>query len=213
MTTLPYDVLTKIFGYLDDISDSGWTFALSGSRFRLKAKSSFTSIDDVLHFKAIHPAKSVFLKIREYTPTFDNVYEYVVETVETQYKMPEIQDVYFHSRYVCCSFVHPIKHTQRIAYIESRVMHNLNNSCFLYGSVFNSDGKECMHIVSGFGPDEETNIINIEFTPYIFEAKLEYNGDYILADELMNGPGEEDELVDEEDGPEPAEPYELQMYM
>ena len=216
MTFIPTEILCKIFGYLDDISDSGWTFVFNkNGHARFTAKSS-SGIHAILQFKSVHIPRQVLMRIQEYNIN-GHMVSYSIPGIEYPYlTSKEIQERNHGSGYfcdhVCYSFKHPYFAIDMFAYMEKRCYYNIPEFYYQTGSVYNKTRMNSIYFVYGIGENEEDpNTVRIDITPPV-ESFLEYNGDYIGAENLMNSPPEEDpqdllEIDNYDDIPE------LQMYM
>ena len=215
MSVIPTDILCKIFGYLEDISDAGWTFVFKNGLARLTAKSS-SRIHAVLQFKSTHTTRQVLMRIREYNAN-GTMIPYTVTGIECPYLISEEIKNHNHTRgyvcdYACYSFKHPYFAVDMFAYTETRFYYSLPGSHYQTGSVYTKKHNNHIYFVYGTGQDKEPNTVRIDLAPPLFETILEYNGDYVGAETLMNDPTEEDsqdlsEMDNYDDIPE------LQMYM
>jgi hypothetical protein len=240
MSILPYDMVNKILGYLEDISDSGWKMQIdSRGRIRLSLKQSFTDIHYVVAFKTTHIARYVKLRVKEWTRKFDTI-EYTIDALEQPFcHSPIKRELHNYIGFLtdnrCYSYVDPKTNKQLIAYTESRKYFNHANIYYQTGYVYDFNTtpdrefteaitkpsigvvpNKPLYVISGYGADEPPNTVRFDISPYIFEWFIEREGNYEAADALMemaNG-GQEQEQEPEhiiEHFEYPPQP--LQMYM
>lgn len=235
MSILPYDMVNKILGYLEDISDSGWKMQIdSRGRVRLSLKQSFTDIHYVVAFKTTHIARYVKLRVQEWTRKFDTI-EYTIDALEQPFcHSPNKRELHNYIGFLtdnrCYSYVDPKTNKQLIAYTESRKYFNHANIYYQTGHVYDfnptdlvpTPDRECtersigvvpnkpLYVISGYGADEPPNTVRFDISPYIFEWFIEREGNYEAADALMEMATQEPEHIIEhfEYPPQP-----LQMYM
>ena len=222
MSILPYDMINKIFGFLADISDSGWKMQIdSRGRVRLSLNPHFTDIHYVVAFKTEHRARYVKLCLKEWK-NFDTI-EYTIDALEQPFcHSPNKREIHNFIGFItdnrCYSYVDPNTNKELIAYTESRKYYNHENIYYQTGYVYDISNLQNLvpnipiYVISGYGADEQPNTVRFDISPYIFEWFMNREGDYEAADALMdmaNGEQEqEEEATDEyfEDTP-------LQMYM
>jgi len=141
MSILPYDMVNKILGYLEDISDSGWKMQIdSRGRVRLSLKQSFTDIHYVVAFKTTHIARYVKLRVQEWTRKFDTI-EYTIDALEQPFcHSPIKRELHNYIGFLtdnrCYSYVDPNTNKQLIAYTESRKYFNHVNIYYQTGYVY-----------------------------------------------------------------------------
>ena len=219
MSILPYDMINKIFGFLADISDSGWKMQIdSRGRVRLSLNPHFTDIHSAVAFKTAHRARYVKLCVREWKMNFDTI-EYIIDALEYPFRYSpnkrEINnDIGFIADNRCYSYVDPNTNKQLIAYTELRKYYNHENIYYQTGYVYDtclSNRQNLVpnipiYVISGYGADEQPNTVQFYISPYTFEWSIDREGDYEAADALMN-------MANGEAADEYVEDPPLQMYM
>lgn len=128
MAKLPETVMNKIFSYLEDIIDYGWTpYIDEKGRLRLRAKRRMP-IHNVIHFKSANTATYVPLHIR-HNMVFDSQDEFVESALDYSYNLPletileEDQEGFVSMNY-CYSFVESHTNSEMFAYVKKRRYYN-----------------------------------------------------------------------------------------
>lgn len=223
---IPDDVMRIIFGYLSDISESGWHYELGKRRtYRLVVNPRFVGIRDIFQFKTNYLARYVKLKIQQWQCFHSNVdqdqedaQEKVVNALEVPHRIHNQatinanlkNGIVYDSR--CYTYVDPETQKNMTAYVDSCKHSTSGNAIFQQGCVYPENG-EAM-VISGFGSDETPGTAKIVVNS--LNINWDYDGDLDWLDDEMDS---YDEDGDGDDGEEIPPDFDLnalpplQMYM
>ena len=220
---IPDDVMRIIFGYLSDISESGWHYELGKRRtYRLVVNPRFVGIRDIFQFKTNYLARYVKLKIQQWQCFHSNLdqeqgqedaQEKVVNALEVPHRIHNQatinanlkNGIVYDSR--CYTYIDPETQKNMTAYVDSCKHSTSVNAIFQQGCVY-PENEEAM-VISGFGSDETPGtarmVVNKMNIIWDFDGDLDW--DATVEDDEST----EDDEIPEEFHFDTLQP--LQMYM
>lgn len=225
---MPYDVLNRIFDYLSDISESGWSIRVTNrGKIILLANPLFSDINHLFQFKTQVKARPVNLTIQRWDVLHqenDGLATGVVVSaleqphrIHTQKHIDEKKKngLTFDNR--CYTYTDPETEQNMVAYVEIR-KYRFMTQTFYQGCVYDEAGDA--KVISGFSSDVTPGSARIVVNSYGITWGLDYDGDEweyeleVAANALVDIGQDEDEEEDEEiDFDALMEQPPLQMYM
>ena len=223
---MPYDVLNRVFDYLSEISESGWSIRVTNrGKMILSANPWFCDINNLLRFKTQVRARPVNLTIQRWDVFHNNQVDIgggvVVSAIEHPHRIHnqrtidgnKMLGITFDNR--CYTYLDPETEQNMVAYVEIDNFEWANNvPIFRQGCVYDAAGDS--KVVSGFSSDDTPDGARIVVNPYGITWNLDDDdddeGNWAL--DYAGNPNWEEELeaVEEEEIDFEALPP-LQMYM
>ncbi len=170
-------MLNRIFDYLSDISDSGWSLrATNNGKIILSAKPLFVDIHHLFRFKSQVTARQVNLAIQKWSMFHMHPADIgggngvVVSAIEHPHRIHK-QKIIDANRKLgisydnrCYTYTDPETEQNMVAYVEIRKSHLTTTPTFQQGCLYDAAGVS--KVVSGFSSDETLGSARIIVNPY-----------------------------------------------